>query len=59
VLAQLLSEHVFVFRGLRGDIVKVLWFDGDGLCPGKRLEGGRFVWPQANNGAVFLSVDAA
>ena len=40
--------HVFVFRGRRGDIVKVLWFDGDGLCLlAKRLERGRFVWPQA------------
>ena len=26
------SGHVFVFRGRRGDIVKLLWFDGDGLC---------------------------
>lgn len=24
--------HVFVFPGQRGDIVKLLWFDGDGLC---------------------------
>ena len=36
---QPLSGHVFVFRGRRGDIVKVLWFDGDGLCLlAKRLE---------------------
>jgi transposase len=27
-----LSGHVFVFRGRRGDIVKLLWADGDGLC---------------------------
>ena len=26
------SGHVFVFRGRRGDLVKVLWWDGDGLC---------------------------
>jgi hypothetical protein len=33
------SGHVFVFRGRRGDIVKCLWFDGDGLCLfSKRLE---------------------
>ena len=38
---QPLSGHVFVFRGRRGDIVKVLWFDGDGLCLlAKRLERG-------------------
>jgi transposase len=26
------SVHVFVFRGRRGDLIKVLWLDGDGLC---------------------------
>jgi transposase len=47
---------VFVFRGKRGDLVKVLWWDGDGLCLfAKRLERGRFVWPQADNGVVSLS----
>ena len=53
---QPLSGHVFVFRGRRGDIVKVLWFDGDGLCLlAKRLERGRFIWPQATSGSVSLS----
>ncbi len=27
-----LSGHVFVFRGRRGDLIKLLWYDGDGLC---------------------------
>ena len=50
------SGHVFVFRGKRGDLVKVLWWDGDGLCLfAKRLERGRFVWPQADQGVVALS----
>jgi hypothetical protein len=32
----------------RGDLVRVLWFDGDSLCLfAKRLERGRFIWPQA------------
>jgi len=36
--------HVFVFRGRRGDIVKLLWWDGDGLCLfAKQLERGRFI----------------
>jgi transposase len=40
--------HLFVFRGRRGDLVKVLWWSGDGMCLFmKRLERGRFVWPQA------------
>jgi transposase len=48
--------HVFVFRGRRGDLLKLLWFDGDGLCLfAKRLERGRFVWPQAQSGTVSLS----
>ena len=50
------SGHVFAFRGRRGDLVKLLWFDGDGLCLFvKRLERGRFVWPQATSGSVALS----
>jgi transposase len=50
------SGHVFVFRGRRGDLVKLLWWDGDGLCLlAKRLERGRFVWPKAESGVVALS----
>ena len=50
------SGHVFVFRGRRGDLIKILWWDGDGLCLfAKRLERGRFVWPQASDGAVALT----
>ena len=50
------SGHVFVFRGRRGDLVKLLWWDGDGLCLfAKRLERGRFIWPKAEEGAVSLS----
>ncbi len=51
-----LSGHVFVFRGKRGDLIKLLWWDGDGLCLfAKRLESGRFVWPQAEQGVVSLT----
>jgi transposase len=50
------SGQLFVFRGRRGDRVKLLWWDGDGLCLfAKRLERGRFVWPQAMSGALHLS----
>jgi transposase len=50
------SGHVFAFRGRRGDLLKLLWFDGDGMCLlAKRLERGRFVWPQAQSGSVSLT----
>ena len=50
------SGHVFVFRGRRGDLLKVLWWSGDGLCLlCKRLENGRFIWPQAISGTVTLT----
>jgi transposase len=47
---------VFVFRGRRGDTLKVLWSTGDGLCLlSRRLEAGRFVWPQAEGGKIHLT----
>ena len=50
------SGHVCLFRGRRGDLIKVLWWSGDGLClSAKRLERARFVWPQAASGSVSLS----
>lgn len=50
------NGHVFVFRGRRGDIIKLLWWTGDGLCLlSKRLERGRFIWPQATSGTVTLT----
>ena len=50
------SGHVFCFRGRRGDLVKLLWWDDDRLCLfAKRLERGRFVWPRAEEGVVVLS----
>lgn len=34
------SGHLFIFRGRRGDQIKVLWADSDGLCFfTKRLSG--------------------
>jgi transposase len=40
------NGHLFVFRGRRGGLIKVLWHDGQGMCLfAKRLERGRFVWP--------------
>ena len=50
------SGHLFVFRGRRGDLVKIVWWDGQGACMfSKRLEKGRFVWPSAADGKVAIS----
>jgi transposase len=50
------SGHVFVFRGRRGDLIKLIWYDGDGFCLFvKRLDRGRFIWPKAEGGTVALS----
>lgn len=48
--------HLFVFRGKRGDLIKVLWHDGQGMCLfAKRLERGRFVWPTTVGGTVTIT----
>ena len=50
------SGHVFVFRGRRGDLIKIIWWDGQGACLfSKRLEKGRFVWPSAKDGKLSLT----
>ena len=37
------NGHLFVFRGRRGDLIKILWHDTQGLCLFvKRLERVRF-----------------
>ena len=51
-----LSGHLFVFRGRGGDLLKVIWHDGQGACLfTKRLERGRFLWPSSAGGAVRIS----
>ncbi len=48
--------HLFVFRGRRGELIKVLWHDGQGVCLfAKRLERGRFLWPSDADGAVTIT----
>ena len=50
------SGHLFVFRGRRGDLLKIIWWDQQGACLfSKRLERGRFVWPVAKDGKVSMS----
>ncbi len=47
---------LYVFRGKSGKLIKILWHDGLGMSLyAKRLERGRFVWPQASDGAVVIT----
>jgi transposase len=64
-LALLVQEHfkrdpfagdVFVFRGRGGSLIKAIWHDGLGLSLyAKRLDRGRFIWPQTTDGVVALT----
>ena len=50
------AGDLFVFRGIRGDMIKIIWHDGLGMslyC--KRLEKGRFIWPTPADGVVAIS----
>lgn len=50
------SGHLFIFRGRRGDLLKILYWDGQGFCLfSKRLENGRFIWPVTKEGSVSLT----
>jgi transposase len=50
------SGALFAFRGKRGGLVKILWFDGQGMWLfSKRLEKGHFLWPTTSTGRVSLS----
>src|SRR3712207_1710417 len=47
------AGDLYVFRGRRGDLVKVVWHDGIGMSLYmKRLERGRFIWPSPADGCV-------
>jgi transposase len=50
------AGDLYVFRGKRGDLIKILWHDGIGISLyAKRLERGRFLWPSPADGAVSIS----
>jgi|AntAceMinimDraft_1070359.scaffolds.fasta_scaffold90266_2 transposase len=46
----------FVFRSKRADRIKLLMWDQTGMVLAhKRLEGGKFVWPQVQDGVMRIS----
>lgn len=50
------SGAIFTFRGRRGGLIKILYWDGQGFCLfSKRLDSGRFVWPVTKEGTVTLT----
>ena len=50
------AGDLFVFRGRRGDLLKILWHDGLGMSLyAKRLERGRFIWPSPADGVVAIT----
>lgn len=55
-VAHILARMLALAIGCVSDLIKMLWFDGDGLrLLQKRLERGRFVWPQATDVTVSLT----
>ena len=54
------SGHLFAFRGRKANLIKILYWDGTGLCLfAKRLEHGRFPWPSACEPGGTISLSAA
>jgi transposase len=50
------AGDLYVFRGRRGNLVKILWHDGLGMSLyAKRLERGKFIWPTPTNGVIAIS----
>ncbi|NJR71590.1 MAG: IS66 family insertion sequence element accessory protein TnpB [Synechococcales cyanobacterium CRU_2_2] len=53
-----LSGSLFVFRNKGASLVKVLWWDRDGLAIYyKRLEEGTFAWPKGNTPSVEIACE--
>jgi transposase len=50
------SGAIYVFRAKRADRVKLVYWDGSGVCLySKRLEEGQFRWPRIEDGVMHLS----
>ncbi|RWA95921.1 IS66 family insertion sequence element accessory protein TnpB, partial [Mesorhizobium sp.] len=50
------SGAVYVFRAKRADRIKLIFWDGTGVCLyAKRLEDGEFRWPKVHDGMMRLT----
>ena len=50
------AGDLYIFRGRKGDLCKILWHDGVGLLLyAKRLDRGRFIWPFVGDGVIAIS----
>jgi transposase len=51
------AGDLYVFRGARGNLIKILWHDGLGMSLyAKRLEKGLFIWPSPADGVIGISM---
>jgi transposase len=47
---------IYVFRAKRADRIKLVWWDGTGLClMAKKLEQGSFLWPSIQDGVMRIT----
>ena len=50
------AGDLYVFRGRRGDLIKILWHDGWGYrSTPSAWSSGRFLWPSPSDGAVSVT----
>jgi transposase len=50
------SGAIYVFRAKRADRIKLVFWDGTGVCLlSKKLEDGQFRWPNIHNGVIRLT----
>ncbi len=54
------SGHLFVFRGRKSDMIRILFWDGNGMCLfSKKLQQGYFVWPSVRETGISHSITSA
>ena len=54
------AGHLFAFRGRKANLIKILYWDGTGLCLfTKRLEHKIFFWPSDNEAGESLALSSA